>query len=116
MTIRKPIEPQPGPLSLSLPKYPEDARALDIAGEVEVVVTVENGMVLEAEALSGDVLLRRAAEANVHTWKFQCGFSGRTTTTFAYVLEDRALTTPGGTIVEFRGSTRITISATIDRW
>ncbi len=58
--------------SLPKPAYPQAARALNISGSVTVAVTVdENGNVVSAKAISGNPLLRGAAEAAARQSKFK---------------------------------------------
>ena len=59
------------------PVYPRAALALGIDGIVQVEVTVENGRITEAKALSGNPMLAYSAkEWIVWNWKFRPEISG----------------------------------------
>ena len=59
------------------PVYPRAALALGIDGIVRVEVTVQNGRIIEANALSGPPLLAYSAkEWIVWNWKFKPEISG----------------------------------------
>jgi outer membrane biosynthesis protein TonB len=59
------------------PVYPRAALALGIDGIVQVEVTIENGRIIEASALSGSPLLAYSAkEWIVSNWKFKPEISG----------------------------------------
>jgi TonB family protein len=56
------------------PIYPDIARRMKIAGEVDVEATVDAaGNVSDAKTLSGSRLLAPAAEDAVRKWKFESG-------------------------------------------
>lgn len=53
------------------PVYPPAAKRANVRGEVQVLVTIsETGRVTEARAVSGNLLLRRAAVAAASQWVF----------------------------------------------
>jgi|GEM_PF-3243576 len=54
----------------SEPIYPPLARQLSVDGAVLVKVTTDGESVRNAEAETGNPLLRKAAEENIRTWKF----------------------------------------------
>jgi len=63
--------PRLSPLEQTEPEYPEAARAQNVQGNVDLLVTVDpNGNVLNAEPLTGPELLRSAAVAHARKWKF----------------------------------------------
>src|SRR5690348_6815900 len=68
------------------PTYPEIARTAHIEGEVVVKFTTDGKSVQEAEAESGPPLLRRVAEDNVRTWKFDGDRSGSFTVAFQFKI------------------------------
>ena len=60
------------PLVRAAPIYPQAAERLRITGTVDVHVTVdEQGTVAKATAVSGELLLRPAAEEALRKWKFK---------------------------------------------
>ncbi|HEV2205861.1 MAG TPA: hypothetical protein VGR36_04945 [Candidatus Acidoferrales bacterium] len=82
------------------PIYPEIARTAHIEGEVVVKFTTDGKSVQEAAAESGPLLLRRTAEDNVRTWKFDGDRSGTFSVTFLFkimsdAVEVRFLQSPG---------------------
>jgi len=62
-----------------VPIYPSIARQINASGEVKVQITIgEDGKVLEAVAVSGPPLLRKAAEDAARKWGFEpAKFNGR---------------------------------------
>ncbi len=62
-----------------IPLYPSVARQINASGEVKVQVTIgEDGKVVEAVAISGHPLLRKAAEDAARNWVFKPAiFNGR---------------------------------------
>jgi outer membrane biosynthesis protein TonB len=72
-----------------MPLYPALAKAARVSGDVQVVVTVRNGEVVDARATSGNPLLASPTTANVRTWKFYKTVDATFTTTFSYRLEKK---------------------------
>jgi TonB family protein len=67
----QPAEPPRPVLIRTPPQYPELARRMHICGEVLVRAQVRpDGLVSEANAISGHALLRQAAEDAVRRWRF----------------------------------------------
>jgi len=67
------------------PVYPRAALALGVDGIVQVEVTVENGVITEARALSGNPMLAYSAkEWIVWNWKFKPEVSGAITIPINY--------------------------------
>ncbi len=63
--------PQPELISAQLPKYPDIARLARIYGEVKVEFVLNSrGEPISVTALTGNSLLRGAAEENVKSWRF----------------------------------------------
>jgi TonB family protein len=59
------------PMSYEVPKYPPIARMARIAGQVTFTITVtQDGTIANLKFLQGHVLLRKAVESAVSTWKF----------------------------------------------
>ena len=74
------------------PTYPEAARQDCLQGDVVVsVVVAKNGYVKSAQALSGSVELRSAAERAVMRWKYE-----------PYLLNDKAVEYGTQATVRFR--------------
>jgi outer membrane biosynthesis protein TonB len=67
---QQPSESLPKVIQHSEPTYPPLARQTRIQGEVHVKVTTDGESVRDAEAETGHLLLRKAAEDNARTWKF----------------------------------------------
>ena len=64
--------PEWTPIEDAEPVYPEAARARNVHGVVNLLVTLDlQGRVIHAEVLSGPEVLRRAAVAAVMQWKYQ---------------------------------------------
>jgi TonB family protein len=64
--------PEWTPIEDTEPVYPETARAQQVRGVVNLLVTLDpQGNVIHAEVLSGPELLRRAAIAAVMQWKYR---------------------------------------------
>jgi len=62
---------EPKLISAPRPVYPEAAKQTNIEGSVTVAVSIDaKGNVVAAQALSGPVLLREAAEDAVRKWKY----------------------------------------------
>ncbi len=70
-----------------VPFYPPVARAGRIAGTVEVVAIVRDGLVTDAQATSGAAILAKAATENVKTWRFHRWVNARFSTKFIYRIE-----------------------------
>src|SRR5512137_1057092 len=70
LSAQESTETLPKVVQHSEPIYPPLARQTRIQGVVSVKVTTDGESVLEAIAQTGHPLLRKAAEANVKTWKF----------------------------------------------
>lgn len=68
------------------PIYPPLARQLGVDGEVLVKVTTDGESVRNAEAETGNPLLRKAAEDNIRTWKFATHTPGTLHVTFRYKI------------------------------
>jgi len=52
--------------------YPPLARTAHVVGEVKMAFVIDpSGSVISVEILSGNSMLRKEAEKNVRTWKFQ---------------------------------------------
>jgi len=65
-------DPELGFLSAQLPMYPPLARTAHVVGEVKMAFVIDpSGSVISVEILSGNSMLRKEAEKNVRTWKFQ---------------------------------------------
>ncbi len=59
-------------LKKAQPKYPKEAKKARVEGTVKVNIVVdEKGRVVKADAVSGDVLLREAAEKAALKWRFE---------------------------------------------
>jgi hypothetical protein len=71
-----------------VPLYPEPAHTANIFGTVEVSVTVKDGTVVKAEAMSGPQLLREATTRNIQSWSFAYHVSDTFTTEFDYQLAE----------------------------
>ena len=81
----------PAPLHLEhaeVPLYPEPARAANIFGTVEVLVTVKDGSVVNTEVISGPSILRQASTENIQGWRFASQVSDTFTTKFVYQLAE----------------------------
>jgi hypothetical protein len=81
----------PAPLRLEhaeVPLYPEPARIANIFGTVEVLVTVKDGGVVNAEVASGPPVLRHATTENIQSWHFASQVSDTFTTKFVYHLAE----------------------------
>lgn len=64
--------PEPRLISAGLPQYPALARLARVQGEVTVEFVLNtSGEPISVTAISGNPLLRGAAEQNVRTWRFQ---------------------------------------------
>jgi TonB family protein len=64
--------PEPHLISAGLPQYPPIARLAKIQGEVKVEFVLNaSGEPISVTAISGNPLLKVAAEADVKTWRFQ---------------------------------------------
>jgi len=70
-----------------LPLYPTVAKAARVSGSVRVQVTLKDGEVMAAEAISGNPLLVSPTIKNIRTWKFVKTANATFTTTFRYQLE-----------------------------
>jgi TonB family protein len=70
----------------SQPAYPPLARQARIQGDVRVRFKTDGELVKEAEAVSGQELLRKAAEENVRTWRFVPHTPATFYVTFRYKL------------------------------
>lgn len=79
------------------PAYPEAAQAGRIEGEVMVEIAVDcDGRVVRACAISGDPLLRPAAEAAAKRWRFKKDFGS------AAPLPDRSRVVADYVLISFR--------------
>jgi hypothetical protein len=85
----------------SQPIYPPLARQTRIQGDVRVKLTTDGESVIDAEAVVGHPLLRKAAEDNVRTWKFARHNPSTFYITFRYKLAS------GDVDVEFLNSPAI---------
>jgi len=98
----------PNLIHAEMPLYPPAARAAHISGTIEVQVTVENGLVSDAQVKSADIqvtdpehrtvydaaarsrvapMLANPSLANVKTWQFQPEGRATFTVTYVYQLE-----------------------------
>jgi len=95
----------PKVLQHSQPIYPPLARQTRIQGDVQVSLTTDGESVTDAEAVAGHLLLRKAAEENVRTWKFAHHNPATFHVTFRYKLasgnvEVEFLDTPALVLIE----------------
>lgn len=118
--VEVPFWPPTGPqypalVSGEVPQYPEAARVLEIAGTVELDVSLESGAVTNVIVISGEQRLAAAALRTVKTWKF---VNTTTTfrTTFIFELERRAIDENQNSRVELEIPKRVRIVATINKW
>lgn len=81
-----PQQDVPVVVSAAVPFYPPDAQMAHIEGVVQLSVCIDGEAVTGVERLDGQIMLARAAMANVKTWRLQ--WHGRTTfeATFRYKL------------------------------
>ncbi len=64
--------PNKKPISRTKPVYPEEARKEKVQGFVQMLVTIDRqGLVIDAESLTGPKLLRQAALDAVRQWRFE---------------------------------------------
>jgi TonB family protein len=99
--------PEPRLISAGLPRYPAIARLARVQGEVKVEFVLNaSGEPISVTALSGDPMLKAAAEENVKTWRFQLPkdlfrTESKYTTTFNFKIsnEDQPYENPKLTIV-----------------
>jgi len=89
----------------SEPRYPPLARQTNIQGEVRVKITTDGETVREAEAETGNPLLRKSAEDNARTWRFVPHPPGTFHVTFRYKL---LLTSADVEFLESTATVRIT--------
>lgn len=73
-------------VSAAVPFYPQDAEAAGIEGTIVIEVQVLDGVVVDADANDGPLILRQAALANVQTWHFDAALTTKFHTTFTYKL------------------------------
>jgi hypothetical protein len=77
----------------AIPIYPPIPRSARMAGTVEIVVSVQRGGVVKADAKSSaNQMLVDAAVANVKTWKFSNDTNGTFTTQYVYILAPETTT------------------------
>jgi hypothetical protein len=118
-------------LSADVPFYPPVAWSMRFGGTVEIQVTVENGVVKNAQLKTSkiepqagsDIKYTKAAEDKlmpyltdpslniVKNWKFVSGENGNFLATFIYVLEGEETLVPENPKVEMKLPTLIKVSA-----
>jgi TonB family protein len=99
--------PEPRLIGAGLPRYPAIARLAKIQGEVKVEFVLNtSGEPISVTALSGNPLLKPAAEENVRTWRFELPkdlfrTEWKYTTTFSFKIsnDDQPYQNPKLTVV-----------------
>lgn len=89
LLLALPPQPQPRfPTHVETSDYPPRALKARVTGDVEVVAQVDSqGRVIGApKATTGPRRLRRAAEENMKTWRFQPGGQGSVKVTYHYTI------------------------------
>lgn len=77
--------PFPRLVAASVPlNYPTFAFNLELEGDVKVQLSVEDGIIVHKEVLSGDRMLVPETLQTLETWQFESKANARFTTTFSY--------------------------------
>lgn len=107
----------PRVIRAELPVYPASLRMADVSGEVSLEIEVRDGVVAAARALSGHLLLAKAAKDNVRTWQFVKGTTSKLHVTYVYALVDRDPAADGGLPrIEVELPKRVCITERRSRW
>jgi outer membrane biosynthesis protein TonB len=85
-----------------VPTYPESARQLRIAGTVEVLIVVKDGVVVNSDVKSGPTILRETTLKNIESWRFYHLVNISFTTKFVYQLEPEGVLDPQNSKVELQ--------------
>ncbi len=75
-----------------MPFYPPLLRTAQVEGEVDLRVTTDGSSVVSVTAEYGNLLLVRAAQDNVRTWKFETHEPTSFSTVFSYHLDKELVT------------------------
>ncbi len=95
-----------------VPSYPPIARTARVSGTVQVLVTVKDGLVINAKAnSSANPLLVNAATDNVKTWKFSPQTDATFQTTYVYQLEKEEISILDNPHIEMQLPTIVRITA-----
>jgi hypothetical protein len=76
----------------AIPFYPPLLRRAQVEGEVDLLVKTDGAGVVATEVEYGNVLLAKAAQENVNTWKFEPHEPTSFSTAFFYHLEKESAT------------------------
>jgi outer membrane biosynthesis protein TonB len=101
---KPPSQSLPTVAAATVPFYPPLARVARVNGTVEVLVTVNNGAVVNTEVKSGHKLLVPATTDNIKTWRFAAGVNATFTTKFIYQLDPASPNPPGNPKIELEGA------------
>lgn len=95
-----------------VPLYPPIAKTARLSGTVQVLVTVKDGAVVNAEAKSSaHQILVNAATENVKTWKFEPETNATFQTTYVYTLEKEEAPVPENPRIEMQLPSLVRITA-----
>jgi hypothetical protein len=99
----------------ALPKYPELARKAGVSGDVDLDVTVHEG-IPAVKAVSGDRMLASEALATLKAWRFRRELESSFRIRISYRLEQRLTGADPNPRVEFRLPSQVTITAPQNGW
>jgi hypothetical protein len=99
----------------ALPKYPELARNAGVTGDVDLDVTVHEG-IPAVKVVSGDRMLASEAVATLKAWRFRREFESTFRIRISYRLEQRLTGADPNPRVEFHLPSQVTITAPQNGW
>jgi hypothetical protein len=109
-----PAEKLPMVKSGEMPLYPPVLRSAQIEGEVDLRVTTDGSGIASVEVEYGNLLLAKAAQENIKTWKFEPHEPTSFSTVFFYHLEKESATYSCKPDVPDNGSVVLKLPARVD--
>jgi hypothetical protein len=94
-----------------VPLYPPIALAARVRGKVEAEFEVKAGIVIRADARSGNPLLAKPSLENIRSWQFSADVYGKFTTSFEYRIEGADSPVPQNPRIEMQLPAFVTITA-----
>lgn len=99
-----------------IPRYPQAASSVGIAGPVVIEVSVARGTVKSTRVVAGDRMLVDAVLTAVSSWRFEPEVTSTFTTTFVFELRQAATGANPNDEIELRLPSFVRINAPLNGW
>lgn len=100
--IAQTLQPQDLVVAAEIPIYPPTAVAARIDGTVVAAIKVSKGVVVEADIVSGPLVLASSVKRNLLTWRFDANVYGTQRVVYVFELSKTVVLRPENPEIELR--------------